>query len=566
MTPIERFHSSGFLFAAIRFGFCVLLISLVHGSGWATDEIEHTFLADLPSDLREILRADPRSEAFKDDPAKLLDVVLQAGTPYSFKAGPFSVETDRRWFATVQSDDPAGPILELRRWPGDSVLALYVLAGATPAAGRPHPVPGAKFEPVDSSRAGTWRWEMTIDSPFGARSSVWVERTVPGSTSRLAALLLPGDAGLGYQARFDLIEELWFVLDRVRTDPAELAAIKGLDATTPIVPPRLDSAYGEGSERADAWQTIEGADYSIGLPPGVRATRLDIGAPSPTGSAPGAVLWFRGRFVDQGGQRVVIGDGTHVGYVANIRPYDRQWLGGKNPPLGAPKATLISRESFHATESKGTGSASVWAERWKEPGFGGEWLVFRLDQRVFGVEVGVPMVSGRQSLSVFWLPLTWRGPGVASATPPLDPAERFGIIFDRFGKVAQKQNPFSEGYLRVPGLRLELPKKWWPSAMLRSKNGFPVHIVDGDGQTLGSLVLLAEGAKELSDERLKGWEAIPRPGVHRAKAVYRRSDGAWLYLTHEGYGFLLEPIAGAKIDFPSWQRMATSALVVLPRP
>ncbi len=543
---------------------CLLALGSAVGAVAAAESTEHTFLTDLPPEARQALRADPQVEALRDDPGKLLDRVFAAMDPYSFKAGVIVVQTDRRWFATVAADDPAAPLLELRRWPGDSVLALYSLAGAAPQDGQPHRIAGAKLEKQLTSTANSWKWEGVIDSTYGSRPAEWIERRVGETPSRLGALLLPGDAGLGSPARFDLIDELLVVLDRVEIDEEGWRILPGIPASTPLTPPRLDSPYGDANEKIDAWQAVEGVGYSLGLPPGVRARRLDIGIPCPTGQIPGGLLWFRGRYTDLAGQRVAIGDGTRSAYLAEVPSSDREWAAGKKPPVGAPKARLLAREAFHSIEAKPTGATALWAERWREPGFEGQWLVFRIDRKDRGVEIALPMLAGRQSLSVFQIPTTWRGPGEAAAPPPIDPAERFGINFERFSKLEQRRHPGSDGYLRVPGLRVELPRAWWPSAMLRSRNGFPVRIVDGSGQTVGTLALLPTGAPELKPESLRGWETDPRPGIYRAQAVYRRGD-SWLYVMADGNGFLLEAVAGAKFDRKAWKQMAESALVVLSR-
>ncbi len=552
---------------ALRRAVPIFIIVFLMGRALGAEEgIDHTFLADLPAEMRDLLAADAQAEGSGEDPEKILARIFAAANPYSFRAGPFTVQTDRRWFGTVAADDEAAPVLELRRWPGDTVLALYVLAGSIPPAGQHHPVVGAKIENETASSETTWKWEGTLDAPFGPRPAVWVERRVPDASSRIGALLLAGDAGLGFQARFDLIEELFAVLDRVDVDRERWREATGIPFRTPVIPPRLDSPYGEGSERADAWQAVEGVGYSLGFPPGVRARRLDIGIPCPTGEIPGGLLWFRGRYTDLSGVRVVIGSPTRAGYLAEVRPSDPAWVSGRKPPIGAPQAKRVARDAFHAKEFDPTGSVALWVERWKEPGFSGQWLVFRMDRKDHGVEIALPVLAGRQALSIFQIPLSWRGPGEAPAAPPVDPAERFGINFDRFSKLERKRHPWSEGYLRVPGLRMELPQRWWPAAMLRSKNGFPVRLVNASGQSVGTLALLPAGAPDLKAERLSQWEIEPRPGIYRAQSVYRRPDGAWLYVTHEGYGFLLQPVLGVTLDTDNWKRMAESALVILPRP
>jgi len=241
------------------------------------------------------------------------------------------------------------------------------------------------------------------------------------------------------------------------------------------------------------------------------------------------------------------------------------WSDGDTAPLGAPGAKRIARESFHALDSRPTSAEIVWAERWRESGFAGEWLVYRLAFQDRGIEIGLPVLRGRQAASLFWIPLTWRGPGRPPAEPPVDPAERFGISFERFTKGERRSHPWGEGFLRAPGLRLELPRDWWPAATLRSENGFPIRIVSGEGRTAAQILLLGKEDRRLRPKEGGDWKAVPRPSAYRAAVAWARGDGARLLVTQEGYGFLLEPVA-TDVDPTTWQRMVDSALIVLPRP
>jgi hypothetical protein len=224
-------------------------------------------------------------------------------------------------------------------------------------------------------------------------------------------------------------------------------------------------------------------------------------------------------------------------------------------PGAAPSATRAAAESFPVANER-VGSRGAHAERWKEPGFEGDWIVFRLEFPDHGIEIGLPVLEGRQSPSLFWIPLTYRGPGQAPAPPPIDPAERFGIKFERFTRAEKSRHPWSEGYLTVPGMRVEMPMGWWPAASLRSSSGYPVRIVHDSGQELGFLVRLE--ADELPDVEAEGmtWEASGRAGVHRAESVYSNAEHDLLYVHRDGYGFFFRLTVTSEEILGAWERMA----------
>ena len=193
----------------------------------------------------------------------------------------------------------------------------------------------------------------------------------------------------------------------------------------------------------------------------------------------------------------------------------------------------------------------------KDPQFAeGEWLVFRLSFAERGLELGLPVVEGRRSPSLFWMPLTLRGPGEAPAAPPVDPAERFGIRFERLSRGEKNRRPWMEGFLFVPGLQVELPIGWWPSASLRSDDGYPIRLMTLEGDVRGRLDWLA--ASEIPDTTSAEWEVLPRPKVHRAAKAFRRADGALMYLSAEGSAFLFVPEDRSEETREAWKRMSDS--------
>jgi len=82
------------------------------------------------------------AEAASADPATALSRVLHAAPAYRFESKLFTVFTDRRWYRTLPEGPGGSPEMVLRRWPGDSFAAFYVLAGPAVEARPGVRVPG----------------------------------------------------------------------------------------------------------------------------------------------------------------------------------------------------------------------------------------------------------------------------------------------------------------------------------------------------------------------------------------------------------------------------------------
>ena len=148
---------------------------------------------------------------------------------------------------------------------------------------------------------------------------------------------------------------------------------------------------------------------------------------------------------------------------------------------------------------------------------------------------------------------------MAPAPPPVDPAERFGIRFDRLTPAERKSQPWTEGSLIVPGLVAELPRGWFPAASLRSSDGYPVRIVDSDGASVGQLRKLAQGDLPPTGEQESGWLPVRRSAGARSAAVFRHADGSYLYVSKDGQAFELRLIDGGGGELPEmWKRLAES--------
>jgi hypothetical protein len=536
-------------------GFLAALVAL-----GAPSSGEGSLLADLSPEERAALESRRAEETLPTEPRELLKTIFELDAALRFDAGLLFVDTDRRWFETTAESSEGGPLLEIRRWPGDSVMAFYALSGARDDERDRPPVPGAVFEsPEVTESSSTWRGTLTTEA--GSRPVIWSERDGPGDSARLGILLVPGDAGLGAGAVAGLTLELLAAAERHRLreetweNPEQ--AVDG-----PIALPLLGLPPGRDDERVDPWQIARGIGFTLGLPPGLRARRL---SPEFAGPVPvrGGLLWMRGRFTDAEGTAVIVGDGTRGGYLADASPATPDWTEGKTPPVGASGAKPLAGMEY-PTAAELTGAVSARAERWKEPGFDGQWLVFRLEFREGAVEIGLPVLSGRRSPALFEIPLSFRGPGRPPAPPPVDPAKRFGIRFERLTGSDRKRNPWSEGFLNVPGLRLEFPRGWWPVANLRTSDGFPVRIIAENGKPVAILRRLEPGDARLTPKGPE-WTPVKRPSRFHSSAVYRKDDGARLYVAREGHGFLIAPENQGSAKHSYWERFVESAFLLRPR-
>ena len=185
-------------------------------------------------------------------------------------------------------------------------------------------------------------------------------------------------------------------------------------------------------------------------------------------------------------------------------------------------------------------------------------MLFRIPfKEGHGYEIALPVLEGRQSESLYWIALTWRDASESVADAPVDPAERFGIRFERLTKLGQKTRPLIEGFLIVPGLRAELPRNWWPSTALRSEAGFPVTFVDRQGENFGQLMRLTPDEAAGYDWSTADWQVVERAGRQGAAARYLHESGISAFVAKEGHAYLFRPFEGVG-ESDAWRLMLQS--------
>jgi hypothetical protein len=508
----------------------VLVVSMAAATARA--EIGEDFLlADLPD---EVVLAVRKAAAVDGDasPARILDRILASGSRRRFDRGFLSIETDSRWFETTGPDRAGAPLLELRRWPGDSVLAFYALSDTERDPNRL--LPGASFSPRPAGTEGRI-WEGRLSTSFGSRSAIWIEREVEAVPFHLGALLLPSGAGLGSRGAEAIEAEMLEWARRAEVRPERLRDGPDLPGDGLLILPEALGSPGPGDERREPWRVVKGDGFTIGLPPGILARSLGADPPAPR-PMPGASLWLRGSFVDRDGNQVVVGDPFRAGYVARIGRPARSWAEGSDPPLLCPSARRVDGRPLDPLLSAWTRAKAGRVDHFEEPGWG-DWLVFRLVFEAEGIELALPVARGWRSVALFWIPFTWRPAGERPAPPPIDPAERFGIRFLPLPPSDRRRNVFDEGTLELPGVRMVVPRGWWPVASLQSSDGFPVRLEGPGGEAAVRITRLAAGSAELANPEERGWTRLRR--AQRAAGVYRRGD-RFLFVARQGHGYLLE--------------------------
>jgi hypothetical protein len=499
-------------------------------------------LSDLPDEALAKIAKAPAAAT----PAALLDAVIAATGPYSFVGGGVQVVTDTRWFKANSVEGHGAPLIEVRRWPGDTVLAFYDLP---PAGSFGDTLPAGMTAGARREANGPWSCrDAAVEGPRFDVAAVWCERGV-GETRRLGALGVPGDAGLGEAAIPDLRDSLLAVIGSLSVDnPAAHPTAR------PLLPQLGDSPRA-ADETKSGWGSFQGEDYSLGLPPGIRAIRLDAGVPAPRGMPYGSA-WLRGRFVDRDGTSVIVGDGKRAGYLARIVDPGEAWRAGVAPPLGARTAERLDEARLDETVPEWTGASRAVVSHWKETGFAGDWLVFRLHFPGKGIEIGLPVVSGWRSLALFWIPVTYRSDGKPPAPPPIDPAAALGVRFDQLKPGDAKRNGLIEGTLFIADLRVAVPRGFWPIANLGSRDGLPVTFIGPDGNPVGRLEVVPAGSAPRTED---GWVVVEKPASQHAAAIWTRADGATVLLAKDGHGFALLPDADIPAQREAWRLMRERA-------
>ena len=488
--------------------------ALAAGKGWS-DQGARRGLTDL---ALTALAAEPDEspERIATRLAELLGVPPAAVIEGSWGRAPL-----RPGWTVVEP--PAGlagapPAILLRRFPGDTQLAVYdpgrawsedaaaserfvrerLLAGREP---RPEDAPGACLPAPADARCERSRWSVTAGAEGRAVVGVYRLAAAGAAGSReIWVVGLAGNAGCGGGCGDDAARALAEQIAAI--EPA--AAPPGDPADAPCGWPVPAAFMAERShrEREEPWRRIGvGEGLVIEVPPGVVAARVDKGVPRRVGRpGDGAV-----------GARLVRGPGWHVGpdrrpgLVRMGRPPARRRFAGGRGPVRYPPAPDRPGCAPSGQRRPDAGSPGRRARRGSGHGtlrrgeaFRGTWLVHRVRIGARELEIALPIAAGEKSLAPLWIAITARASDSEPPPPPYDLARRYRVRLDRQA-VSQSPADPREGMLVGEGIRFLVPRGYRATLSGASADGFPVTLRNDRGSLI--VVLRFDTPAELAARR-----------------------------------------------------------------
>jgi hypothetical protein len=520
-------------------------------------------LAPHGPDIRELTESVARRMAGSESRVEVLRARLLRWLRFRrgdrMDLGGLRLPLGDRWYrATIEPTTGRPPDHLIRRWPGDTQVAGWVV-----------PLPGAGVEALvgDLARllpgiwSGTDRLRQVALGPLaypawagqahaeltGVGEQVLPIWLVPHADQGCATVLvaITGPAGAGSAGAAEAHADLVAALEGMEPRPQECATVgKAVPLALPV-PPEVQLTGPPPDEKSTPWRTVAAGTVHLDVPPGVLGRPVGPGSPAPPGQRPGTVALFRGSFTDREGIPVVIGDVTTCGYLDLWSSEDPEneiaaWIEGpgedatRRPVLrGDPGADWLRGIDYSEAAGPPTGAGQVALARFSGGRFGGTWLAARLRFGEVMAEVGVPLLEGEQSLAAFWIPTTIRSAQAPPPPPPVDLSAKYDIRFVTIDSRDRSLLRLKAGDLVADELRMMVPAGWRVALSSRKELGFPVRLRPGTG---GALIVLERLAGQvgplaarrdemlhrmgLSPEALQEWRQVSRPGRHRAEEGY----------------------------------------------
>ncbi len=412
--------------------------------------------------------------------------------------GPFGELTmGRLWHPLQERDEPGWPLLTIRRFPGDTQLALFGWPSNAPKKERPEPLVVRLLRALGATRLSDWALCEAAEglscehAPFevdlGIEGRHPVDVFVVGSGDgrpRGVAVGLIGDAGCGpdcaREARADVagLVATW-------QPPPRSEAKKSPDRWL-IPTPRAWQSPNEHDESERPWRSFRLADDArIDLPPGLIVAEVQ-GMFASSDATPHTRLWLRGQFRDGSGTLVEIGDpflgGTVDLFAADeeIEADPRRWTPPADPEAGFVASTALG-ETFLRIGTFRSGRVA----RFEGRRFQGTWLVSQTVLAGSGrvVRIRIPVAQGRRSPSLLWIPFSARDAESQGPPPLVELMDTYDVRFQPMRDDERSQVDPRGGWLLADRLRVAVPKESRVSLNSDSVDGFPVTIRGRDGTT-----------------------------------------------------------------------------------
>lgn len=453
---------------------------------------------------------------------------LELDRPRVHRGAFGSVEVGLEWAALdVPAAEGRAPDLVLRRFPGDTQLALYVWPALDDQAADATLVrllaplgatSSASWSPCDGAPATLRCRALALEIDAGAEGRAPLSASLlgpAGGAETVLALALPGSSGCGDPCRLRAADALARAIALIEPAPEPSRAKAPSALALPL--PGAWRAARTYDESRDAWRTHSlGDTLRVDAPPGIVAARVEPGF-APEGARPEMRLWMRGGFIDQDGITVRIGDERVFGTIDVHEGEGEAALRLAGTPYGAPhgdaQATFRAKADLGDTLGRAaTGDAGVVA-RWNGAAFPGDWFVYHLRVGADLVVITLPVSQGAKSLSLHWIALTVRRESQAPVPPPVDLSSQHRIVFRRI-ETPTAADP-REGILDAGDLRLASPRGYRVSMSSYSNDGFPVSL----RSTTGGVIVI---------ERLTPGEGATLPARSRQiEALTGTGAGPW---------------------------------------
>ncbi|GAB4374869.1 MAG: hypothetical protein Kow0062_13300 [Acidobacteriota bacterium] len=492
-------------------------------------------------------------------------------------------EYDEPWGALAASsrwarvDSGAGasgdaPLLVLRRFPGDSQLAVFS-ALAADLAGDASGLPAALARRLAERQAaplgppaacgatagGLSCLVVPLEVSAGAEGPAAVEVLLIGRTEperpawRIAVVRLEGDAGCGAPCLDVVRQEADAIVRSIRPGGAPPPA--GPRWSLPI--PSAWRAPRVHDEKEAPWASRRLDGLRIDFPPGLVVARQESGFRDPR-TPPGAEFWFRGRFRDLDGREVVVGDPKWAGWVDLIEGGAgalAAWR--RDPSTLAPAADPGARLTGSASLAEvlrraGTGEDGLVAA-FDGDRFDGRWLVHAVQAVGHAVVVVMPVVAGADSPSLSWIALTVRPERSAPPPPPVDLSSRRAVDFRRI-RTNSPADPRG-GLLVAEHLEAIVPRGFRVAISGETADGFPVTLRRADGTTIVVERLPPGAAGSLEARRIQASARYELPAD--GWKIVRRRRGATLLAAHgetgEGRRTVVLVVPGQEARLPAYR-------------